>query len=668
MKRPSVLLFTHSLELLQYISSSLMEIIKVRRVNSIPELEKSCREFGPSIILLDMRTPEFQQRGASFIKSLSQNVVIALGSILSDAALDADANGIYAVEEIDCDRRRLLSLINRALDHLELRGQVDKLRFSEKHPQPQRMDKISSHDSFLPLRQISWAFRHSSNVDIMFERIVEGLATSFGVSRSGLFVKNRDSDIYRLKAGVCCLNDTYKLEYSKDDPLVRWFEIQAHLVARLTLDHIENSQDRHMIEQTLDQLGAEVVVPFYAHGSMIGWILMGHRATGMPFTPNDLEDISITVDHISSFLENALLYEEVALQKTLAETLLHSLPTGIIAIDPSGIIRWFSTSAQNILNVSPTIVLNQSVDVLSPKIADPLRKAIEEKAPLIPTTWTDSSNRILHLHVRRLGGDGKCLGAVAMIQDKTNEIILKEKQEQIERTTFWNELAASMSHEVHNPLVAIKTFAQLLPERYNDPEFRREFSLLVSKEVDRLNNIIDQLNNFAHPQQLNFYPIDILQPIKKGLEEALPPEQRGNIKIAATIENNLPPIFGDEQALASCFGHLIRNSLEALVHKRDAEIELSAKRGNGETQNNSVMITIKDNGRGIPSHLSDKIFSPFCTTKARGMGLGLPIVQRTVLDHNGRVHVESNGNGTCVSIVLPIIEESKHHETHTHRG
>ena len=81
------------------------------------------------------------------------------------------------------------------------------------------------------------------------------------------------------------------------------------------------------------------------------------------------------------------------------------------------------------------------------------------------------------------------------------------------------------------------------------------------------------------------------------------------------------------------------------------------------------MITIKDNGHGIPQSIADKIFSPFCTTKARGMGLGLPIVQRTVLDHNGHVHVESDGkSGTSVSIVLPSMEESPVHEAHSHRG
>jgi nitrogen-specific signal transduction histidine kinase len=69
-----------------------------------------------------------------------------------------------------------------------------------------------------------------------------------------------------------------------------------------------------------------------------------------------------------------------------------------------------------------------------------------------------------------------------------------------------------------------------------------------------------------------------------------------------------------------------------------------------------VVVTVHDNGRGISADLRGKIFSPFCTTKARGMGLGLPIVKRTVFDHNGRVDIDSDRYGTSVSVLLPVVE------------
>ncbi len=107
---------------------------------------------------------------------------------------------------------------------------------------------------------------------------------------------------------------------------------------------------------------------------------------------------------------------------------------------------------------------------------------------------------------------------MAVIQDLTPEESLRQRQELLDRAAFWTDLAASMSHEVRNPLVAIKTFAQLLPERFDDADFRRDFNEIVVQEIDRLDLIITQINNFAHPPELNFKSIDLRAPMKKAVE------------------------------------------------------------------------------------------------------------------------------------------------------
>ena len=88
----------------------------------------------------------------------------------------------------------------------------------------------------------------------------------------------------------------------------------------------------------------------------------------------------------------------------------------------------------------------------------------------------------------------------------------------------------------------------------------------------------------------------------------------------------------------------------------EPQITLSAKLVNEGNHSNGVLVTVHDNGKGISAELKDKIFSPFCTTKARGMGLGLPIVKRTVFDHNGRVDIASDPHGTSVNVMLPAAE------------
>jgi signal transduction histidine kinase len=290
-----------------------------------------------------------------------------------------------------------------------------------------------------------------------------------------------------------------------------------------------------------------------------------------------------------------------------------------------------------------------------------LREALESKTSPPTQRWIDSNTRrSLSVEARRLASNGSSLGAVAVINDLTAEETLREKQALVDRAVFWTDLAASMSHEIRNPLVAIKTFAQLLPERFDDADFRTEFNQIVVQEIDRLDKIITQINNFAHPPELILKSIDVRAPVRKGLEIA---RSRfginGKIEIETSLPNDLPRVLGDEGALAEAFAHLVANAAEASADRNKPRITLSAKPMREGRESAAVIVTVRDNGTGIAPELKEKIFSPFCTTKPRGMGLGLPIVKRTVFDHHGRVEVDSNSKGTQVSIFLPASETAR---------
>src|SRR5439155_5063303 len=370
---------------------------------------------------------------------------------------------------------------------------------------------------------------------------------------------------YRLRAGLRCLPETNEIEYHERDPLVRWFEFHGHLVSRANLAHIAAQNQRPLLRRALDSFGAEVMVPLYARGEIIGWLFFGHRITGLPFDYGDLEGLMILAEHVSTVLENALLYEEITLQKTLAETLLKSIPPGIVATDENAIVRWFNPTAEQILGLSGKDVLNKPVEAVGSRLAGFIREALESNTTLPAQQWIDhKTRRSLLVETRRLAGEPASLGVVAVVHDLTAEENLREKQALLDRAAFWTDLAASMSHEIRNPLVAIKTFAQLLPERFEDADFRKEFNKIVVSEIDRLDKIITQINNFAHPPELVFKPIDVRSPVKKGVEIARSRYGiNGKVELETSLPSNLPRVLGDEAALAEAFAHLVANAAEA---------------------------------------------------------------------------------------------------------
>jgi two-component system, NtrC family, sensor histidine kinase AtoS len=665
---PVCILYTQDSDLVRRVKAYLRTMAQVRHVSDSDRLDAVLQQSRPALCIVDLRAEESRDLLEQIRKERPDTLLIALGTVRSEPLRDAEQSGIYAAEDLQLDRQRFQALVARAFDYLKVLQENRELHEARSTTTiapapPPRVEPIAERGSASSLRLLRFprVFRRFENVDALLENLVESIADTTGVSRVGIFSKIRRGDRYRLRAGLRCIPETHEVEFGERDALVRWFELQAHLISRAGLAQISEQGERALLRRALDTFGAEVIVPLHGRGRIIGWIFFGHRLTGQPFEYADLESLMLLAEHVSTVLENALLHEETALQKTLAETLLKSIPPGIVALDEEGIIRWFNPTAEQILGLPAETVLNKRAEAAGGTLAAFLRDALSAKANIPARHWIDNNTRrSILVETRRLLDGNTPLGAVAVIQDLTAEESLREKQDLLDRTAFWIDLAASMSHEIRNPLVAIKTFAQLLPERFDDADFRKEFNEIVVGEVDRLDRIITQISDFAHPQELILKPIDVRSPVRKGIEIARSRfGVNGGVAVETMLPNDLPTVLGDETALAEAFAHLVANAAEAASGQNKPQITLAAKSLHRGKQGGGVVVTVRDNGKGIAPDLKDKVFSPFCTTKPRGIGLGLPIVKRTVFDHNGRVDIDSTTHGTLVSVVLPASSQKR---------
>ncbi|MFL6541804.1 MAG: histidine kinase dimerization/phospho-acceptor domain-containing protein, partial [Chthoniobacterales bacterium] len=513
---PVCIFYAQDAELLRRIKAFLSSICEFRHVAGADRLDAVLQQTSPSLLIIDLRAKEALDLLADVQQSWPEVLIIALGMPRSEPLRDAERSGVYAAEDLQVDRRRLQSLVGRAFDHLRVLQENRALREQSAIvpvvERPTRSIEAAPlrRESPMPLLRFPRVFRRFDNVEALLASVVEGVADATGVGRIGIFSRMRQGDRYRLRAGLRCLPENYDLEYGDRDPLVRWFELHAHLIARANLSQAREASERALMRRALDTFGAEAIVPLHARGRIIGWMFFGHRVTGQPFDYSDLEGLMLLAEHVSTVLENALLYEEITVQKTLAETLLKSVPLGIVATDEDAVVRWFNPAAEEILGINADEVLNQSVETTGSRVAAAMRDTLDSRNSLAAQQWKDPNTlRSLSVETRRLADQRTALGAVAVIHDMTAEENLREKGELVERAQFWTDLAASMSHEVRNPLVAIKTFAQLLPERFDDPDFRKDFNEIVVQEIDRLDKIITQINDFAHPSELVMKPIDV---------------------------------------------------------------------------------------------------------------------------------------------------------------
>jgi len=652
------LLYTQDPELTRRVTGLLREVPDLTHIDDPAALRRALDRIAPALLILDSRSRDFAGVLNEVRSEWPESPSVVIGPRRSDPVVRAEAAGAFAVLDYDFEGDMLKHIVSRALEHLALTRRLSilekRLEARAEHPAgpPEPRDTAASSP---PLRHTFPPLRRFEDVTAVLQGTLEEIVRAGIVLRAGAFVHDPAAGVYRFAAGIGCSEDTGRVKLKENSPFVRWLEKHAQLVCRSELRHVSDASACLMLERTLNRLQAELVAPMLGRQGIVGWLLLGRPATGAPFAPAELRDIMILAERVATALENATLYREVARQKNLAETLLQSVPTGIAAAREDGRIFWYNEAARTILNISAEEAMGQPVEVLGSLLADRLRATIDGQAEeRHKTEWFDNrSRRHLCVQTVRLMDNGNCNGAVAFIHDLTRERLLNERQRQLDRSAFWTDLAANMSHEIRNPLVAIKTFAQLLPERYEDEEFRSEFSQLVSQEVDRLNKLIEQINSFADFPEPVFERLDIGEPLEEGVKLARLRVPGGKIDIRSSLAPNLPRIKGDRRALTECFAHVVANSLEALKDKSHPKVTLNVRAIQNGNVPRGVEVTLHDNAGGISPELRDKVFSPFCTGRGGGMGLGLPIVQRTVTDHNGRVLVDSDRKGTEVRIVLP---------------
>jgi len=257
------------------------------------------------------------------------------------------------------------------------------------------------------------------------------------------------------------------------------------------------------------------------------------------------------------------------------------------------------------------------------------------------------------------------IGTLAAAFDRMADRLMQRERElkqsqttlrRADRLSSLGLLTAGLAHEIRNPLVAIRTFTQLLPERYDDPEFRNGFQGLALKEVDRICGLINDLLSFARPSKPNVAPeniSDVVENIARILESQA---KEKNVEITREFDLRVPKVWIDKEQMKQVFMNLILNAIQAM--KGGGSIVISTRisaRNNDELIKECVQVEIRDTGVGIPEENLEHIFDPFFTSKDEGSGLGLAVSHQIVQEHGGFLTVESTvGKGTTFFVHVPV--------------
>jgi len=230
------------------------------------------------------------------------------------------------------------------------------------------------------------------------------------------------------------------------------------------------------------------------------------------------------------------------------------------------------------------------------------------------------------------------------------------KMYRADRMATLGELAAGTAHEIRNPLTSIRSTIQYLQNRIDDPEDKSLAEGLIS-EVDRINDIIQDMLSFAKPEELKIEETDLNELICQILRLVENSAKSLGIEISLAYQARNDTIYVDKNLIKQAFINILMNAIQA-IESPNGKIQILVRDVDSEKHRTHLdslfLVEVRDNGPGIPENLLDKIFDPFYTTKQEGTGLGLSITYSIIHRHGGEIEIQSElGKGTISKVRLP---------------
>jgi PAS domain S-box-containing protein len=420
--------------------------------------------------------------------------------------------------------------------------------------------------------------------------------------------------------------------------------------------------------QEVEEMQMAAAVGMRSPEGMEGVVLFGPRLSGWIYGAPEQQTLQLLCNQLAVALNNARLYTQVQDGKIYNDILVDSLASGVIAAGTDGVITVFNREARRLTRLDAAGVLGRSLHALPASLGTVLETTLQEMV----------GQRDHELELRHDGGEetpirvssaifyghtGRILGAFLVMNDVTAVKRLESQVRRSDRLASLGTLAAGMAHEIKNPLVSIKTFTQLLPERYEDHDFRETFFSLVGNEIKRIDQIVNQLLRFSRPSKPNLAPIALHDILTNTLNLMAQQMRQSTVQLIRKLEAPSDRIQADGDQLNQAFINFALNAIESMPAGGTLTVTTGTPGpmhvppdGTGHDGNRWMQIAITDTGEGIsPEHLT-RIFDPFFTTKSQGTGLGLSVAHRIVTEHGGLVDVTSEvGRGTTFYLILPLM-------------
>jgi len=394
--------------------------------------------------------------------------------------------------------------------------------------------------------------------------------------------------------------------------------------------------------------------------TVLGLILVGRCRRESPLTADDLAQIESVAATLSTVVENGRLYQDLRQGEMFRDDLLNSMGSGLVAINLAHRAISMNQTAVGLTGWEMEDVLGEVPPFLP--IADrgmeaAIRGASYGKPVLrkeVVLSKKDGTFFAASVSTSPLRNeDGEIYGVIATFQDLTVFKEMEERIRQLDRLAALGRFTAAIAHEIRNPLAGISAGVEYLTRGMERTGSDGDNIGFIQKEIQRLNQIIEDLFRVTHPRPLMTHPERPEEILERGLRSLGDLAVTRQIDIIRILPESVPPVPVDADQMQQVVINLIKNALEAMEPGGTLTLKTGTRPGRpGEEP--WVTMTVSDTGAGMSPEVRTRLFEPFFTKKASGTGLGLYICHGIVERHGGLLRIDSvEGEGSSFTVEIP---------------
>jgi nitrogen-specific signal transduction histidine kinase/DNA-binding response OmpR family regulator len=542
------------------------------------------------------------------------------------------------------------------------------------HPAPQFAEAPRTASAGAPntaqaleiLRHFSVILTHSLDAEAMLKKFLLLLRETVGVNRAAIFLREPSATFAGKPGGEDRQGLRKSCAIGLPSGLMEHFELSfaagigGHVFrsGRILRRSSEEARTDLEIQQEFELLGAQVAIPILDREALIGVAVFDGRVTGEPLVNHELELIFHLLEELALAVKNIWLHDQLASNHEMMADIFRQLSSACVIVGQDLAIIHANKAARVAFGKASRRSSDLEFSDLPQALGGKLYQVLKTGTAIAPFKYhpEDAPNAVFNVSVVPFQKQGSVLPASALLmaEDLTQTEQLRKLEIEAANLRLVTTMADRLAHEIGNALVPLSTHQQLLAERYEDPEFRATLEVALADGIKRVSRLINQMRFLARDSAVAAEAFSMENLIEDAFQEA----QKHQPAMASRLDykNGNKPIIvtGDRTALKHALSEVMLNALQA--NPADPKIGVVIHSDSAESGHQDVQIEIQDNGAGFKPDASQKIPTPFFTTRNVGLGLGLTVSRKIIERHNGKLEIVASKPGAAglVRITLPL--------------